>query len=181
MRAAATLLLLTASTSAALSAAEWKRAAAPLVTRWGREVTPENAWREYPRPQLVRPDWLPLNGLWQYRIAPQPSAAAGPPDAARALPPDAWDGEILVPFAVESALSGVGRGLAKELGARRDLELDLRAAPQRRDEVALAALDRGPDCAGKAQHGRGRRGGNGRRGEAGRRRGRDHAAAAEGL
>ena len=115
MRAAVSLVVLvSAATCGILPAAEWKPAAVPLVTRWGRELTPENAWREYPRPQLVRPDWQSLNGLWQYRIAPQPSAAAGPPDAARATPPEAWDGDILVPFAVESALSGVGRGLAKE-------------------------------------------------------------------
>ena len=49
-----------------------------------------------PRPQMVRPEWNNLNGLWQYAIQDK--------DAAR---PDNWDGEILVPFPVESALSGV--------------------------------------------------------------------------
>jgi len=40
-----------------------------LVTKWGREVTPDNAWRSYPRPQLKRERWLNLNGLWDYAIA----------------------------------------------------------------------------------------------------------------
>ena len=53
---------------------------------------------EYPRPQLVRPEWAPLNGLWDYAFVPMGSPA-----------PATWDGKILVPFAVESALSGVGR------------------------------------------------------------------------
>ncbi len=79
-------------------AARWTPAAGPLVTRWAKEVTPDNAWREYPRPQLVRPDWINLNGLWQYAIAPR-----------SAEQPSSWDGHILVPFAVESALSGVKR------------------------------------------------------------------------
>ena len=53
-------------------------------------------WPEYPRPQMVRPDWTNLNGLWNYAIRP-----------AAEEQPTKWDGEILVPFAVESALSGV--------------------------------------------------------------------------
>ena len=76
--------------------ADWKPAQGPLATRWTHEVTPANAWREYPRPQLVRKEWLNLNGLWQYAIT----------DGA-AERPTTYAGEILVPFAVESALSGV--------------------------------------------------------------------------
>ncbi len=77
-------------------AADWQPAQGPLATRWTKEVTPANAWREYPRPQLVRKEWTNLNGLWQYAIT----------DAA-AERPTTYAGEILVPFAVESALSGV--------------------------------------------------------------------------
>jgi hypothetical protein len=78
--------------------ADWKPADAPLMTRWGKQVTPENAWTEYPRPQLVRQDWANLNGLWDYAITAK--------DAGK---PEKWDGQILVPYCVESALSGVGK------------------------------------------------------------------------
>lgn len=84
-------------------AADWKPAPAPLMTRWGKAVTPDNAWREYPRPQLVRKDWQNLNGLWDYAITPK-----GAPK------PEKWDGQILVPFAVEAALSGVGKRVSPE-------------------------------------------------------------------
>ena len=58
--------------------AEWKPAPAPLMTRWGKAVTPENAWKEYPRPQLVRKDWLNLNGLWDYAIKPKDDKRPAP-------------------------------------------------------------------------------------------------------
>lgn len=70
----------------------------PTMSRWGKQVTPENAWRSYPRPQLERPEWVNLNGLWDYAIV-----KAGNPR------PQTMDGKILVPFAVESKLSGVAR------------------------------------------------------------------------
>jgi hypothetical protein len=66
------------------------------MTRWAKDVTPEKVHPEYPRPQMVRQDWLNLNGLWDYAIKPK--------DASR---PDSFDGQILVPFPAESALSGV--------------------------------------------------------------------------
>jgi beta-galactosidase/beta-glucuronidase len=85
--------------SAALFAAEnWKPARPKLMTEWGEKVAPDNAWKEYPRPQLVRERWLNLNGLWDYAIAPKIGSQ-----------PAKFDGQILVPFAVESALSGVGK------------------------------------------------------------------------
>ena len=74
----------------------WHPAQAPLMTRWAAEVGPTNALPDYPRPQLVRPDWLNLNGLWDYAILS---------DSTNQPPP--FDGKILVPFPVESALSGV--------------------------------------------------------------------------
>lgn len=74
----------------------WHPMKAPLMTRWAAEVSPTNVWPEYPRPQLVRLDWMNLNGLWDYAITP---------DSTNRLPPFA--GKILVPFPVESALSGV--------------------------------------------------------------------------
>lgn len=70
-----------------------------IFTSWGREVTPENAWRQYPRPQMQRTPWLNLNGLWDYGITPRSQGAPS------------YEGVILVPFPLESALSGVKRPL----------------------------------------------------------------------
>ena len=89
----------------------------PMLTEWGAKVTPENAWREYPRPQMVRAKWTNLNGLWKYAVtADAPSV------------PSKWDGEILVPFPIESPLSGVGRLLEPKetLWYRRTFEADVR-------------------------------------------------------
>ncbi|WP_419804783.1 glycoside hydrolase family 2 protein [Terriglobus sp.] len=72
----------------------------PIATRWGKTVTPENAWRSYPRPQMKRGRWVNLNGLWDYAIRPK-----------AALLPATMDGKVLVPFAVESKLSGVTRSV----------------------------------------------------------------------
>ena len=74
--------------------------AGALTTGWGEKVTPENAWREYPRPQMVRANWTNLNGEWDYAI----TSVTNTPGR-----PEKWDGKILVPFALESALSGVGK------------------------------------------------------------------------
>ena len=92
----------------------WKPVEGRIVTRWAAEVRPDWALPEYPRPQMVRRDWLNLNGLWDYAIVEK--------DAGR---PAAWDGKILVPFAVESALSGVGKtvGAGKELWYRREISI----------------------------------------------------------
>ncbi len=75
---------------------DWQPAKGPLATRWAKDVSPDRAWPEYPRPQMVRKEWQNLNGLWDYAIAAK--------DAAQ---PKDWEGKILVPFPVESALSGV--------------------------------------------------------------------------
>ena len=84
------------------------------MTKWGKKVTPENAWKEYPRPQMVRKDWQNLNGLWDYAITPKDEAK-----------PEKWDGQILVPFPVESALSGVGKHVTQgsDLWYRRTFEV----------------------------------------------------------
>lgn len=70
-----------------------------LITPWGAELTPENAWTEYPRPQMRRKDWKNLNGSWSWAITP----------ADHRETPWKWEGKILVPFALESALGGVRR------------------------------------------------------------------------
>ena len=86
-----------------MPAQEWTPAGDRIKTRWAAEVSPANVHKEYPRPQMVRPEWKSLNGLWDYAITPRSSSK-----------PASFDGKILVPFAVESSLSGVGRTLTPE-------------------------------------------------------------------
>ena len=74
----------------------WAPRGNQLKTRWAKEVNPEAPLPEYPRPQLVRSQWQNLNGLWDYAIT-----------TSSARQPSEYDGKILVPFAVESSLSGV--------------------------------------------------------------------------
>src|ERR1019366_270264 len=81
-------------------AAEWKRADGPLSTAWTATVNPQNCLPEYPRPQMVRKAWTNLNGLWESAIQAKDQDA-----------PKQFNGEILVPFPVESSLSGVKRAL----------------------------------------------------------------------
>ena len=81
-----------------VSAQQWAPAGDRIKTKWADEVSPTNAHPEYPRPQMVRQDWQSLNGLWDYAITPKSQPC-----------PRSFDGKILVPFAIESSLSGVGR------------------------------------------------------------------------
>ena len=78
--------------------AQWKPAGDKIKTSWGEQLDPKNVLPEYPRPIMERSDWKNLNGLWKYAITPK-----GTPT------PAAYQGDILVPFAVESSLSGVGK------------------------------------------------------------------------
>jgi beta-galactosidase/beta-glucuronidase len=96
----------------AASAGDWKPAAGPLFTRWAKDVSPGDAHPEYPRPQMSREEWQNLNGLWDYAIRPRGDADVGH-----------FDGKILVPFPIESALSGVMKrvGPDKRLWYRRDV------------------------------------------------------------
>ena len=98
-----TALVLSLMTAGTVSAQSWAPAGDRIRTAWAEEVTPENVHKEYPRPQMVRPDWKSLNGLWEYSITPK-----------NAVVPERFDGQILVPFAVESSLSGVGRTFTPE-------------------------------------------------------------------
>src|SRR6516225_4260819 len=96
-RSAPALLLIVAITSPSLTA-EWKPAQGPLATKWAKDVSPEKVLPEYPRPQMVRKDWQNLNGLWQLAFAKEGEEAP----VGKELPE-----RILVPFPVESALSGI--------------------------------------------------------------------------
>lgn len=78
--------------------AQWKPAGDKIKTSWGEQLDPKNVLPEYPRPIMERSDWKNLNGLWKYAITKK-----GDPT------PAAYQGDILVPFAVESSLSGVGK------------------------------------------------------------------------
>ncbi len=75
-------------------------AEAPMLTRWGKLVNADNAWREYPRPAFARESWTSLNGQWDLAFAAE--------NAAR---PGEFPMKIVVPFAPESTLSGVRRVL----------------------------------------------------------------------
>ncbi len=77
---------------------EWKPAKGPLMTRWAKDVQAQKVHPEYPRPQLVRETWSNLNGVWQLGFAKNGEA----PPFGQTLAE-----QILVPFPVESALSGV--------------------------------------------------------------------------
>ena len=73
-----------------------------MMTEWGEKVTSDNAWREYPRPHLVRSGWACLNGDWDYAI----TSVTNTPGR-----PERWDGKIRVPYAIETPLSGVRKFL----------------------------------------------------------------------
>lgn len=98
---------------ASLTAAAWAPQGDSIKTRWAASVDPLNVHTEYPRPQLERARWQSLNGLWDYAIT-----TAGEQ-------PAAWEGQILVPFPIESSLSGVMKHVDKghTLWYRRDIEV----------------------------------------------------------
>jgi hypothetical protein len=80
------------------SASAWQMKPAPIMTDWAQQVNPTNVLPEYPRPQMVRSNWMNLNGIWQF----QAGASNDPVPVNQTLA-----GEILVPFPMESAISGV--------------------------------------------------------------------------
>ena len=81
---------------------QWAPLQEHILTPWASQVDPQNPLPEYPRPQLERVAWQSLNGLWDYAIGPKEGEQPAP------------EGKILVPFAVESALSGVGRHITAD-------------------------------------------------------------------
>jgi beta-galactosidase/beta-glucuronidase len=118
------LTLLALLVSASLFAQDWQPAGDKIKTRWAEKITPENVWKEYPRPQMVRPQWQNLNGLWEYAITSNKIAN-----------PEEWEQNILVPFALETPLSGVGRRIESDevIWYRRTFEV----APQNNERQLL--------------------------------------------
>lgn len=92
------LTMLCALALCSTTSAQWKPAGDKIKTPWGEQLNPKNVLPEYPRPIMERPEWKNLNGSWKYAITPKGEST-----------PAAYQGDILVPFAVESALSGVGK------------------------------------------------------------------------
>lgn len=80
----------------------WQIVAGKITTPWAQQVNPNAVLPEYPRPQMVRENWLNLNGLWDYAIQQGDSK------------PNTYQGKILVPYPLESALSGVGKRVDKD-------------------------------------------------------------------
>ena len=81
----------------------WKAAENPLLTQWSDDVNASMPWPEYPRPGMVRDEWMNLNGLWDFAICGKSEDRPSP------------DKKILVPYPVESALSGVRQRITDSL------------------------------------------------------------------
>lgn len=103
---ARTIFLLSLTFLVLTSTAQWQPAGDRIKTEWAENIDPANPLPEYPRPLLVRSQWLNLNGEWNYAIKKKGSYI-----------PEAFDGKILVPYPVESSLSGV----MKNVGAGHEL------------------------------------------------------------
>jgi len=93
----------------------WQPVGGDMVTRWAKAVSPTNTLSEYPRPMMKRQRWKNLNGLWEFAIRPDENER----------PPEKFDGRILVPFCVESGLSGVKKTVVEtdRLWYRRSFEV----------------------------------------------------------
>jgi beta-galactosidase/beta-glucuronidase len=85
--------------SAVAQGPSWELVEGDMVTRWAKEVTPDNVLPDYPRPAMRRPRWINLNGLWEFAIRPKNETSR----------PESFHDHILVPFCAESALSGIKR------------------------------------------------------------------------
>ena len=119
------------TTAAALAATALN--AGTMLTPWGEKVTSENAWRGYPRPQMVRGDWTNLNGDWDYAITDIEKTDGRP---------EKWDGKIRVPYALEAPLSGCnGRLLSQHQYLWYTRKLTLDPKPGERILLHFGAVD----------------------------------------
>lgn len=108
-----------------MPAMAWTPQGDKIKTEWAEKVTPQNVWQNYPRPQLKRTEWTNLNGLWQYAVT----------DMTIEKKKVKFQGEILVPFSIESSLSGVAQTFTPEnkLWYRREFTV----ADQSNDKITL--------------------------------------------
>lgn len=106
--------LLAAMAAPAATAQGYAPAGDRIKTEWAAKVNSKDVWNVYPRPLMVRGEWQNLNGMWNYAITDKGKAA-----------PAKYDGDILVPFCIESSLSGVGKmlGSKKELWYKRTFKV----------------------------------------------------------
>ena len=79
-----------------------------LTTVWGETLDTSNVLPEHPRPRMQRDNYVMLNGVWEYAIAPVDGEVDAETLTQQAIP-SRWDGQIVVPFSPEAPLSGVGR------------------------------------------------------------------------
>ena len=102
-----------------------------MRTPWGEQLDPGEVWRQYPRPALARDEWTILNGRWNYAVTPGGVSEA----------PSTWDGEILVPFAIEAPLSGVQRRFGPDEALWYRRSVDSRKEEGRRYLLNFEAVD----------------------------------------
>jgi len=94
----ACLLIVVASYACNRQNETWIIKENPIITQWATQIDPAKPWDVYPRPAMKRENWMNLNGLWDYTIGVKGADM-----------PTSWEGKILVPYPIESALSGVKR------------------------------------------------------------------------
>jgi hypothetical protein len=106
-----------------------------MKTRWATQVDPQAPLPEYPRPRLVREQWLNLNGLWDYAIRPL--------EFTERIETDKWDGQIVVPFCPESILSRVNKRVSHTdiIRYRRTFTIPAEWNPQDRILLHFGAVD----------------------------------------
>jgi len=92
---------------------KYEMAPSPLITPFAQSVDTDMPFPEYPRPQMERDEWMNLNGFWDYTVKsidfePVQGLTKATSWTTGEVPTD-WTGKILVPFAIDAPLSGVGR------------------------------------------------------------------------
>ena len=98
MRLAKKIMLFAAVAAMMMGAGAYAPAKSPLMTEWGETMTPENIWREYPRPQMVRDNWTCLNGEWDYAVTAITNTVGRPNVQAPGI---VWDSETCSGVIVE--------------------------------------------------------------------------------